>query len=1021
MSHLIPNNREAIVNEYFPNLATINPDGPGIVASLSGFLGIPYQGLEDAAREGRWIDRDQYPEAFKGKYLQLGQIILGLAYDTNEPLLSELDGLPVTQSQNLKVTWNEYRFAEGMFDREPEEGTARTMLTTTESFEKHLLRRSKAIHVEKGHFYTPEGQQKMILQMQQLQKALHLTFTYDALMEMIHTRVRDVKWRMNQWYNTLVDEQTLYMYTNQFISWQKLSDGAKKTISEATDILEMRSTSRPSMMYAPRGIENLIKGAENSDQLNYDKVGVLAEQRRAMDASRMTTIAGLRLHFTRKYDGFKVGQAPIEPMVSERILGEFYQMPPMRPSHPYYQLENTKNNQIPGYQTSNRDIQVMDLSTDKFGKLSLKDALNNLQCFEPKDGNGDEFVEGCNPRKIYSSPYVTGRNFVESPFETQTTQGVRRISVFGEMEERFLSKAAFGLMLQQLEKKGLAAALAENSALQYDDEPDYMKNTNKDRIVPLFTQGLGKRGQEEVSASPVVYATLTTGSLATEPTGKQMIRTLGLTEMEAHNNEKLAFRDPAAAKYLATLTKSLDVTTKTAIAQRTFGLLVSGNEALIKEEVVLPLQESLGNTGGLAEERKLQKDTLIKRLAQASEMVTAGLQDQAVPTATQQTKTGFFTLDEVANASKVEYLDPATGKVVATQKPFNLDSPLGFVRQQLALNRAGVQSRTGNIVDVGTLTHRGEGDSFFFWEYLNQSIANSNDGKKYVNILVKRIFDFYYSGVDKALVFALLAQKVNKKFLHFLADNDIYFPFTVLIARPWICVQTYCVIIGTGGRALGATYIQNPDVGKGSDETSKILEFHVTLWNKAVVHHPGLITVWDDRALRSYMGGGSLRFISYPEYVTMKGKEWKIPQTDKRGSLFALLCGYDESKPLPDVINFRTKRLMKDSDPDKMNDVPPLVCVEDNKWFKDYIDHTPLDNHPMQTWVQQQTNALCFQATQLLFNPYEGKFSCVIYSNNNHFGPNMYAGMMRDLIDGNLILKDQGYNNPSQYTQWYSM
>jgi hypothetical protein len=1006
MASLLPTDgRVAIINDFAPNLATINPDGPGIVAALSGFLGVPYQGLEEAARDGRWIERDQYPEAFKGKYLQLGNIILGLAYDTNEPLLSELDGLPVTQSQNLKVTWNEYRFAEGMMDREPEEGTARTMLTTTESFEKHLLRRSKAIQVEKGHFYTPEGQMQMIQKMQQLQKALHLTFTFDALMEMIHTRVRDVKWRMNQWYNTLVDEQTLYMYTNQFLSWQKHSDGARKTVSEATDILEMRNSSRPSMMYAPRGIENLIKGAENSDQMNYDKVGVLAEQRRAMDASRMTTFAGLRLHFTRKYDGFKVNQAPIEPMVSDRILGEFYQMPPMRPSHPYYQLHETQNNQIPGYQTSNRDIQVMDLSTDKFGKLSLTDALNNLQCF---DTNG--FVEGCDPAQ--PKLYVKGRNFVESPFETQTTEGVRKLRVFGEMDERFLSKAGVNLMMQQLKKKTLAASLAENALYDYSN----------DSVKALATGGLGKRGRDEISVAPVVYATLTTGSLAVESSNKQMARTLGLTEMEAHNNEKLASRDPAAAKYLATLTKSLDATTKTAIAQRTYGLLASGNDALIKEEVILPLQESLSNTGGLAEERKLQKDTLIKRLAQASEMVTAGLQDQTMPTATQQTKTGFFTLEEVASASKVEYLDPATGQVVETQKPFDLGSPLGFVRQQLALSRGATDSRTGELVDHVTLGTSSTTDSrFTLWNTLNNDIKASNDGKRYVNIIVKRIYDLIDAGYETSLIFALLTQKVNKKFLHFLADNDIYFPFTVLIARPWICVQTYCVIIGTGGRALGATYIQNPDVGKGSDETSKILEFHVTLWNKAVVHHPGLITVWDDRALRNYMGGGSLRFITKPEYTTMKINDWRIPQTDKRGSLFALLCGYDESKPLPDVINFRTKRLMKDSDPDKMNDAQPVVCVEDNQWFKDYINHTPLDNHPMQTWVQQQTNALCFQATQLLYNPYEGKFSCVIYSNNNHFGPNMYAGMMRDLMDGNLILKDQGYNNPSQYTQWYSM
>ena len=54
---IVPNNAEAVVRSAYPNLAVISPDGPGIVASMSGFLGIPATGVEHSARDGRWIDR----------------------------------------------------------------------------------------------------------------------------------------------------------------------------------------------------------------------------------------------------------------------------------------------------------------------------------------------------------------------------------------------------------------------------------------------------------------------------------------------------------------------------------------------------------------------------------------------------------------------------------------------------------------------------------------------------------------------------------------------------------------------------------------------------------------------------------------------------------------------------------------------------------------------------------------------------------------------------------------------------
>jgi hypothetical protein len=483
--------------------------------------------------------------------------------------------------------------------------------------------------------------------------------------------------------------------------------------------------------------------------------------------------------------------------------------------------------------------------------------------------------------------------------------------------------------------------------------------------------------------------------------------------MEKQNNEKLASKDPAGAKYFSTLLKGLDEQTKLAITQRTHGILTSGNDSLIKTELLQPLQEATQNTGGLGEERKLQQDNLIKRLSQAVDTATAGLQQQtataAGSVAQQDTKTGFFTEEQLRAATKVEYLDPATGAVVQSQRPFSLTSPAGIVNQQLVLSRGG-GARTGTLYDLDTLKAKSN-DGIPFWKEVSTAISTRSN--RLVNPFVKRFLEAENWAQDVNLVTALLSQHVNDKFFNFLLNNNIFFPFTVLVARPWVCLRTCCVIIGTGGKAMGAMYIKDPDVLKGTDVTGKMHEWHLNIWAKAFVHQTNLISVFDDVAMKSYRGGGSLRWVSKADCDAMQQQRWIVPRNDVRGSLFALLCGYDENNQLPEMINFKSKRRTPQGE--------PYVAILDNPNFKNFLNGTGNNAHPMKTWVEQQQNSLCWQGTQLLYNPYKGNFSCVIYSNNNHFGPNMYSGMMHDLRTMNLILKDQGYNDTSKYTQFFSM
>lgn len=1009
----IPNNTEGLVRAAFPNLATLSPDGPGIVASMSGFLGIPATGVEHAAREGRLYDRFQYTEAFRGKFDYLGQVVLGLLFDHMEFLLSEQDGLPIRVANNLKITWDEISMIEGMLDREPEEASARVMLSTSERREGHLLRRGKAIELERGFVdATEEGAKQYVRQLRQIQKAALETFAYDVLCTMLQVRAQDVHWRMNHWFSDYIDEQALNLYTNNFILWQKESDGASRTVTLADEMQEMRSRTTSSMMILPRGIENLLRGADNSDQLNYDKVGPVAEQRRGMDATKMTSFKGKRVHFTKKYTGWKRGQVPIEPMCDTRIFGEFYVMPPLRPDHPLY------NSPAYTYTSSDRNIQIMNLKTDKFDTISLDLAVNNMAIF---DKNG--YVYNCAPGTPGIGKTMINRSTPESPFEVRGHGGLHYAQCFGAMDREFLSDDSYTLIFRQLIRSPTASttlqtlalkeygASAEDVARAFVSTGSAETENQVSSNPPPSTSGL-KRGRdlnETITPNtPFVYATLGLSSLEQPQKFTASSSTMGLGDMEKINSEKMTLLDPATAKYYAGLVKTLDEGRRLQVAQRTYGVLNSADDSMITQELLTPLRETL-STSGLKEEQKVQKERLLEKLSQPfTPMVATGSLD-TTPKAVAQTKTGLFTLSQVEQAESVQYLDPFTGEKLTRAEPFAMNTIRGL---KSALSVMGRDS-----VSTGTLTPKKDSPMYTVLDNLEKS-GNYSDFERRLSIAYSEL-----NGSNNLLsvVINLLMAPLSKKFFSFLVQNNIFLPFVPIIVRPWICVETCAVIIGTGGQRLGAMYIKDPNIMKGSDVVSKMLQWHLTVWSKALIHDPMLISVFDDVCLKSIKGGGTTDFVTPAQIDLMKRHNWEIPMNDRRGSLFCLMGAYIQNRTYPEVINFKTKRM---SNPEReMLNSPPAVFIEtdSDQLFGQYLRHSPMDDHIMQTWVKQQGNNLCFQGTQLLFHPVKQTYSCVIYSKNNHFGQNMYAGMMHDLRSMSKILEDQHYQDPLKYTQFYSL
>jgi hypothetical protein len=1023
----LPNSAEALVRAYYPNLATISPNGPSIVASMSGFLGIPATGVEHAAREGRLYDRFQYTEAFRGKFDYFGQVVLGLLFDHMEFLLSEQDGLPIRIANDLKITWDEISMIEGMLDREPEESSSRVMLSTTERREGHLLRRGKAIELEKGWATdTEEGAKHYVRQLLQIKKASLETFAYDALCTILQERARDVSWRMSNWFSDYIDEQAVFLYTNSFISWQKDSQGAARTVTLANEIQEFRARTTPSMMIIPRGLENFLRGAENGDQLNYDKVGVLAETRRNQDPSKITVFKGKRVHLTKKYAGTKRGQLPIEPMCEERLFGGFVQMPPMRPDHPLYDSDKYT------YMTSDRSIQMMNLRTDQWETIDLRKAVDNLQIFSE-----DGYVYGCAPgAPNLGSTYISGRATPESPFEVRGRGGLHYAQCFGAMEQQFLSDNTFKRMHKMIKKTPGAPDRLSNLALKdwgvsfidlsklfstkgnVDNEYKDADGKSAPPNLPPQTSGL-KRGRdlsETITATtPLVYATLGLSAQQEQPqkyTSVSSPSPIGLADIEKVNSEKMTLLDPASAKFYSGLVKTLDDSRRLQVAQRTHGILSSSNDSLITQELLTPLRDTItSGTSGLKEEQKIQKERLLEKLSQSftplSSETTGTLESKSVPQST--SKTGLFTLSQVEQAENVEYLNPFTGEKLSRPEPFNMTTTRGL---------ASVLAALGNNESLSTgKLYPAKGMVSTVKEY--QDISKLDEFNEFQRRLSFCITT--YNTDDLIIALNLLLARLSKSFFNFLLDYNIFFPFVPIIPRPWICVETCCVIIGTGGFRLGAMYVKDPNIMKGTDVTSKMLQWHLTLWSKAMIHDPTLVSIFDDVAMKAYRGGGTCDFVTQNQINLMSKKNWQIPLGDRRGSIFCLLGAYIEGKNYPEVINFKTKRM---SNPEReMTDAPPAVFIEtvNDQLFGRYLKHSPMDEHIMQTWVKKQGNNLCFQETQLLFHPVKQEFKCVIFSKNNHFGSNMYPGMMHHLRSMDHILEDQHYGDPLKYTPFFSI
>jgi hypothetical protein len=966
-----------LVSRYFGGFATGNPEHLENAAQLIQYFGPPAGGLDMVARDSRMMDRFQLPYAYLNKSTYLADVIIGLLIDTQLWAYSEPDGLPLTMTDSQKIQWDVWKFEEGYLEREPEEGTARVMSSGVEHNQATTLRRSKAIEVEHGFWQTQMGQRHYARQIQQLVDAFGNTLGLDALVAFVSAREDDVRWMVSNVYPDKLDSDLLKIQARQFGAWQKMAYAPEATVRECTEILEARPTSRaPKMMICSRGCQTLMRGATNSAKLDANVVGgAVAERRMAQDPQSITTFAGLRVHFTKPYKNIIGGQLPTDPLTRKRVFGESFQMRPY--SVGYHERKLAEGKLV---SSSARDVEIMDYQLDRPRRIALKTAIDNL----PWQANG--YLAGHDP----TAPGADGAGLlggkrtdphVRSPLECMGYRGVEECLVWGQIPLEFLSERVLSLIVKQLihanAQNIVANVLAVNSVFARTRDAAAANRANATVMSTKTYYSANLSGH--IAYGQFLGSSASTASASTAAP----LSTINLEDIHQRNLAQFStYASDLGDVYKALLNQEKNEKEKENLIRRTDSIFSSGVKEVIQEQLLDPLtKHTQGQTKTERQEAKTKLFSFVPQVA--SSLKPDVVMQEGVPTLFSKTEVD----ERVAKGEKFQFIDPITNKETSPNF-YNAEKAADLLTLHYAAGLKQDVTATNPKIVAGTTVE---------WQKVN-------------------LTDFDYrmqqcsltDPVEIDLYKRVLCLPFHKSVFDGFIDKNIFLPFVPVICRPWVQMETSMAIIGTGGRALGATYVNNPDVMMQDDATAKRHSAHFTVNTKAVVHDSSLITLRDDVVIKNYVGMGNTRFMTLSEVEILKANNWRIPENDNMGAMFVVLAPFLEDGPLPYVWHLSGRLDNSDpaSHPDIYYEPTPISAL---------INHAPLgDQHPL-SWETARYNRVMFQATQWCVNPETMLMTAVITNKDCHMGQNVYGGMMHDLKSLNLVLKECDYDNRLVY------
>ena len=363
------------------------------------------------------------PEAYKGQCLYLRDTMDGLIVEGNNDWYTTV-ALPWIQTEHMHIAWNEFHFNQTLAGRVPHEGVSRLISSSKRGHKESVVRRGIAMVLEHGFMNTPEGQEQYRRNLIGIRTCVQETANHDVMQAYLSCKHFDRAWEAKHGYHELDLQRVLEQEVNSYMLVQKSADGLDILVEQMRQHMSRHGVS-PDMIIFPPGM-SLHLTMVNPEQTEYWIAGPDGTKIKKQGPRSLTNYRGMQVFETRTFDVADDVPA-IDLLRQNRCVGEYYVM-----------TDEYAHQGAAGYASCHRDIVVYNESTDNWHKISLMEAIDNCQVFEPRKIHNPK-----DPQTPLEGP-DGGQGFLRSdgrlpPFlKLNGDKGTQPATLFGDVNEEYM-------------------------------------------------------------------------------------------------------------------------------------------------------------------------------------------------------------------------------------------------------------------------------------------------------------------------------------------------------------------------------------------------------------------------------------------------------------------------------------------------------------------------------------------------------------------------------------------------------
>lgn len=990
----------------------------------------------------------QLPFAYAGKSTFLGEYIVGLLGNPESSIiLDDTYGFPIIRTNEQSFTWSKWKYDRALVELVPEEGPSRINRVSFEAGSATTVRRGQAIVVEHGFHGTDMGQITFFRSVKQIELNTQMTFECDCLLTMMSARPQTFRYHLKNKFR-FGDKDFIELsldVAREFASAQKSSDGTRLRVLEAINGLTNAGFT-PNALYGPTMGEIFFRGT-GDEMIKYSQAGPAGPARSEQNPMDIRSYQNLRLCLTREYPDESGLGYPVDHYRTRKVFGEYYTM--FGPSLEVIDRER--------YRTWQRDIVVYNGTTDNWSRITLKEAVSNLNIF----GDDGKLFGDDSPDTVLQN----NDNYVTDLFaEVNSVRGevnvTGRAKYFGNILRDFIPLEYINMMIRT--SYGFDFDLKLNSLISGTGNslntihPGSLEtiSSNLHYLVVSFDKEKVERSQPTTTKNIVeskkhninfAYVNskeeLTTKNNAikskidddTKKLHVDLINTLKKNKDErylhGYINTLHDFLDENVAVdgklgvIGAKLTQLVDLSTNSSN--------VSGEARFLEQVEKLPLdlfvinesenqnaQSQVTNLKALDQKKIGKIQVVSEQQIKSMNPRSYHFLDKKTFQINKDNKNSVLSNDNIFDLhmkdvfhNKFDYdFGVHTGQTLIGTKLNPGMFPKEVTRNVVEQFKVGSKNDVRAVSLLPTV-HVAEDDYsvneiVFKFKNLKKNVLEESQSldpntQEFENSTISLYNDIVIQYNQKLI--ELLTMPLTKETLLHWIDNNVFFPFGILVFRPFCSFLTSTCVVGAMGRQLGFFALGDADVMISDDASIKTHQFNFTIYAKAIITNPEALYFLDDLWVNRYISGMNVNWFNKQDIDNYKRNGFSLPDdTSDRSakdapSIFPYITLYRDPK-IQKVIDFRGKFSGHDGTGVGYHFTTTKACLD--LWSNNHHMAPPHPYDPEPTY----TNTVCIQAHQVSFSYVDNQFN-VVKPGHGHMGRNIEPGMME------ILEQKRGYNN----------